>query len=515
MAGSSVVSRGQGVFALILPLAVLVGYLLADPSDFGSIAIILFVVTLLCVPILIRWHHPLLILAWNAAINPYFLPGRPYLWMIMTGCSLFFSVLTRIIEPERRLNFEPALARPLFVLVLAVIGTGLTRGGFGAAALGSSSYGGKAYFYILFAVGGYFALSNLKIPQSKGSLFAGLFFLSGLTAMVPNMAYAVGSSLNFLFYLFPPEFAMEQAAGDWAISGGIFRVFGLTAASTALLCFLLVRYGLRGILTAAHPVRFLFFVAAWAGCIFCGFRSVLILFVMVCGLQFWLEGLFRSKLLPILLGISILVGAVILPNTEKLPLVVQRTISFLPVELDNVAKASAQASLEWRLEIWRLVMAQVPQYLLVGKGYAIDPTELNIAAMGAAARGSTADQAILAGDYHSGPLSLLVPLGIWGALAMIWFWAATARYLIQNYRFGDPALKGANTFLLVLFLSRLFFFLFIFGGFYTDLYYFTGIAGLSVALNGRRNPFPATTTEQAELEQGDPFAHRALNRRFY
>jgi len=64
----------------------------------------------------------------------------------------------------------------------------------------------------------------------------------------------------------------------------------------------------------------------------------------------------------------------------------------------------------------------VPRYLLLGKGYSINPSDLEMA--GAARFAHTAESggvAIIAGDFHSGPLSLLIPLGIFGAIGFIWF----------------------------------------------------------------------------------------------
>ncbi len=487
MASSSAASRAQAIYALVLPLAVLVGYLLADPAGLGSIAFIVLLLIVLCVPLLMRWHHPLLILSWHAAINPFFLPGRPYLWMIMAVCSLFFSVLNRIVEPEKGINYERSIARPLLVLALVVIGTALACGGFGVAALGSSTYGGKAYFHILAAIIGFFALSSVRLAQERAPLLVALFFLSGLTALIPNAAYGAGPAFNFLFYFFPPEFAMEQAQADYAIMPGIFRIFGLVASSLGLYCFLLARYGIKGTLT--HPIRLLLFLAAWLGCAFCGFRSILILFLLIFALQFWLERLFRTRLFPVLLAISLVSVALVLPNTRHLPSVVQRTFSFLPIEIDDATRASAQSSLEWRFDIWEVVIPQIPKYLWLGKGYSIDPADLNIAGFGAL-RGNTAERAILAGDYHNGPLSVMIPLGFWGAAGLLCFWITTLRYMYRHYRNGDPALKAVNTLLLSLFLARILFFVGFFGCFYMDLFYFTGLAGLSVSINGGRDPFP-------------------------
>ena len=173
-------------------------------------------------------------------------------------------------------------------------------------------------------------------------------------------------------------------------------------------------------------------------------------------------------------------------NPASLPMVVQRTISFLPIQVSPVAKASAQASTEWRLEMWRDVLPLVPKYLLLGKGYSIDPNELHMS-IESAHRGYGASRgAVVAGDYHNGPLSVIVPFGIWGFLAFGWFLVAAIRYLYDNHRFGAPGLQRVNTLLLALFLARSVFFLLLFGMFYVDLPILIGLVGLAICLNGPR-----------------------------
>lgn len=116
---------------------------------------------------------------------------------------------------------------------------------------------------------------------------------------------------------------------------------------------------------------------------------------------------------------------------------------------------------------------------------------------------------MLAGDYHNGPLSVLIPFGVWGALAFVWFLVASFRALYLNYHHGDPDLKIINTFLIAYFAARLVFFTAVFGGFYGDLAVFSGIVGLSIALNhGIRKPVTvpaiAKAVEQAEPEPALP-----------
>jgi hypothetical protein len=139
------------------------------------------------------------------------------------------------------------------------------------------------------------------------------------------------------------------------------------------------------------------------------------------------------------------------------------------------------------------VVPTIPQYLLVGKGYSIDARELEDAAIFAEfnrddpGRGST-----VASDFHSGPLSLIIPLGIFGTIGFLWFLVAAFRVLRNNYRYGDAEYKGLNTFLLAYFIVRVIFYFVIFGSFHSELTLFTGLIGLSVSLNGgMRRPAPS------------------------
>ena len=91
---------------------------------------------------------------------------------------------------------------------------------------------------------------------------------------------------------------------------------------------------------------------------------------------------------------------------------------------------------------------------------------------------------MLAGDYHSGPLSILVPFGLIGSVAAIWVFTAGFRVLRSNYRFGDERLRLINRTLLSYYVANLVSFFFIFGAFNSQLCLFLGAVGLSISLNG-------------------------------
>ncbi len=497
MANQSInIPRPHLIMGLCLPLAVLIGYLLAEPMESGSLAVVLLVLAVLLVPIMMKWHHSLLIVAWNAAMVPVFLPGRPYLWMVMAFGSLLFAVLNRSVNPARRFTNVPSITKSLLFLAAVVVATALMTGGIGLRSFGADRYGGKGYFYIMAAVIGYFALTSQRIPPQRAGLYVGIFFLSALTALVSNLVYSAGPSFYFLYHLFPPEGAAEQVAAQ-SINPGISRITGLNGASTGLYAFLLCRYGVQGVFNFSRPLRPLFFLLAIAGCVYCGFRSVLILFVMTFAWVFWFEGLWRTRMLPLLFSGMLVAAAIILPLAQKLPLVVQRSLSFLPVKVDPLVKSSADSTTQWRIEMWKQVVPMVPQYLLKGKGYSLDPNDL-ILTVHSSIRGfeSSSAGSSLAGDYHNGPLSIVIPFGIWGLIGFAWFAIAALRYLLYNHRFGNPSLQTINTFLLAFFIAKLISFIIIFGSLFSDLFFFTGIAGLSASLNGE--PVKVREAESSE-----------------
>src|SRR6266516_2517477 len=92
--------RSALIYGLCLPIAILCGYFLAQPISYTSMAFFTLLAGTTCLPLLIRWHHPLLILSWNASLIVPFLPGQPDWWMCLSFIILSFAVLFRIITKK-------------------------------------------------------------------------------------------------------------------------------------------------------------------------------------------------------------------------------------------------------------------------------------------------------------------------------------------------------------------------------------------------------------------------------
>src|SRR6266496_858097 len=164
--------RNALVYGLCLPIAILVGYLLARPNDFRTLAFIGLLMGVLTMPLLMRWHHAFLILSWNAALVVPFLPGQTSWWMCLSFISLGFAVLFRIITKRSDFVSAPSVTFWILVLFFTVLVTAKLTGGVGARSIGSLSYGGKRYQYVVSAIVGYFALIGARIRSEQATTLA-------------------------------------------------------------------------------------------------------------------------------------------------------------------------------------------------------------------------------------------------------------------------------------------------------------------------------------------------------
>jgi hypothetical protein len=504
--------RAWVIYGLCLPLALLLGFLLGSPLDFQTIAVFGILALVISAPLLFKWHHALAIVSLKMTVVAFFAPGGPQLWMLLTGLSLSLSVI-QLALLNRRMRFlsAPSVTLPILFLLAVVLLTAKFTAGIGFHILGGSNIGGRRYITVFAAIIAYFALIARRIPLRQASFYSGLFFLGGATAFVSSLVHFVPANFTFIFYLFPPE-ALPGESSAVDASGNMTRLGGVEYGAVAMIYFLLARYGLRGSFLSGKPWRacvlLLFFVLTLFG----GFRSQLILIMLVVAMQAWLEGLLTSRLMPVIVLGGVLMCVIALPFTTKLPLTLQRTLAFLPVEVDPAAKEAAQVTTEWRIRIWKEVLPQVPQYLLLGKGFAINVEEWSQA--NASSGLQTEGVALVAGDYHSGPLSTIIPFGLWGALGFIWLLWAGGRLLYFNFRYGDPALQTVNSFLLSAFVAQTVLYLVVFGSFHGDLVKFTALFGLSIALNGGKcRPAPAPARQPVNIKfRGVPKPAAALSR---
>ena len=487
MVSSPFLPRLLLIYGVSIPLAIFVGYFLANPLDLVPFFIFSLLVMFLLVPLMMRWYHPILIFSWNAALFIILLPGQPFIWVPMAGTAFLFALMDRILSKRETFLSAPSVTWPLVLLTIVALLTAKATGGIGLRSLGSETYGGKRYMFMFAAILGYFALIGKRVPIHLAPKYAGMFFLSSLTAMISNLVFAAGPAFYFLYYVIPVDYALQQAGATFIVGGSpLVRLHGLTASSIGVFCFMLFRYGIQGCLDFTKPWRFPILLAVAFASLFGGFRSSVIVLGLVLAFQFFFEGLHRTKYLPIFALTAVLTLSLLLPFASALPGSVQRSLSIIPfIQIDTEAKQNAEATLDWRLRMWNVLRPEVPKYLWVGKGFAINPTDLYLTEEGIK-RGLREDveSSIISGSYHNGPLTLLIAFGLPGTLAFVLFILGATRLLYRNYRDGPAALRSINTFLLSYFMARAVYFFAFYGDIAGDLFVFTGVVGLSASLNG-------------------------------
>src|SRR5439155_582382 len=358
--------RSALIYGLCLPLAILLGYVLARPGNFMSLAVIALTLGIMSLPLLMRWHHQLLILSWNASLIVPFLPGQPDWWMCLSFISLSFVVLQRIMTKMGEYLRAPSVTFWICFILITVVVTAQLTGGIGARAIGSAAYGGKRYLYVFSAVLGYFALIGTRIRPEHARFLAEGFFLSGTTSAISDLAYLVGPKFYFVYYLFPAGLAYSQAVGEELSLG---RFAGISFGAQAAMVALVARFGFKGLLALSTPWRFPLFLALLAASLFGGFRSSLILSVVFFIFQLYFERLFTARNVAIVAGLLVL-SLVLLANfATKLPAPVQRAVSFLPVSVDENVRLDAAGTAEWRWLMWRTLLPDIPKYFWLGKGF--------------------------------------------------------------------------------------------------------------------------------------------------
>src|SRR5262245_1204910 len=187
MSNVSELFRSLFIYSICLPLAVLLGYLMANPFDLATFSIVGFVILLLLFPLLLKWHHAVLIATWNTSAVLFFLPGRPQIWLAMVWFSLLIGIGQYILNRKLKFLTPASILKPLLLLAVVVLVTAKFTGGFGMRAFGGETFGGRRYIMLITAIFGFIALTSQRLPPHRATFFVFLFFLGSLTQAIGDL----------------------------------------------------------------------------------------------------------------------------------------------------------------------------------------------------------------------------------------------------------------------------------------------------------------------------------------
>lgn len=199
---------------------------------------------------------------------------------------------------------------------------------------------------------------------------------------------------------------------------------------------------------------------------FGGFRTVLVSMVGVTVILIKWTRSIRPGFILLILGMGFAAYIALVFSSGYLPMQWQRAVSFLPgLQVSDVASADASTTVVWRLELWRRAVEQIPEYWMVGRGYAFSATDYLAAYDNVFGIIDALEWAIVTSAYHQGTLSLVVGLGIPGLATgySVLFLFARRHLRARMSGWSSPALQTCHTVMCAIFLMDIIQFLFIYG----------------------------------------------------
>jgi hypothetical protein len=259
----------------------------------------------------------------------------------------------------------------------------------GLRVLGEGSHeGSRPAFLILLTVVTYFCGINMAPPSVAFLqripiicvILSGISNLPYLaTTFFPSLTpylYYITDSVNVMAYFEAKPFANS------ALESGIGRLGSLGPFGGTLQLYLIANYPLA---TWIQPRRWwvpLLSLLCVAMVVASGFRNVLFGFLLLTFVGIWCHYTWRTLLIPaiaiVILGVLVVASLnnFALVPVRQLPLIAQRTLSFLPGDWDPEALESAQSSNDFRENIHDIY---IKEYMMkspwLGNGFSIDKDE--------------------------------------------------------------------------------------------------------------------------------------------
>jgi hypothetical protein len=503
-----------GLAALYLGIAVANSQLVAIAWVVGALGVVFVLALGKHIWILIPITLPLL-----GMINA--IPGGPAPWWgAMTVVAGIYVTRFLMRRTESMVWRFTLLDFAIFIQIIAV-GQAYLRNPTGLLMMGGEMAGGKPYFVFGFAFVAYFLLSitktNLSVIRWTVLLIIVASFLDS-TLLLISQLFPIVAIVTLPIYsntiLVDAETDIGFQTDDSRLIGG--KDFG---QSVGLAIFSL--FSPHSCLNPTNILRFGLMLTAFAALLLSGFRSGLALLAI----YFVVGSLIRRQFIQLFICGTAAILAVILllatGMTTKLPYGAQRILSTLDfVQVNDNIRHSAEASTDFRVEMWRLALTS-DRYIsnkFLGDGFGLSAAEqqsmLN-AAMGdarAKAQDRGLDDFMLRGSYHGFHVETIRFTGYFGlALALVTLGIFFNQALKLLRHFKGRAEWGYIIYICMPFLIYPFYYMLVFGSYRTAFPVVLASAGLLKILdNIRVQELAAARAEAAALQHPSQAPLRSL-----
>jgi len=429
-------TQGQPILGLLIPLIGIASWFIGRPA-------------ILFCTVLFAENARLLIPGITATL------GVSELFQVLLIGWMLLDISVR--HQKRPFSFRknPDLWMIIFALNMFMI---MQLRGSGFAMLGGSVYGGTAYVSMFLSIVFYFASTRIHLCEQHVKTLLWMVLAGALVfSLVQIAATFFPSGFGWMTKFVGAQ--AEKIIEEQSREGGVVRWTAFSLVSYALI-------PIAYILCRRKSTRLVLIVLAFILVGMTGARSR----IFQVGVLVFLAGIYfsknRIKTLTVWALAGLLVFGFLMIAAPMLPRAVQRSVSSIPfIPVDAEIAERAAVSSDWRFDLWRdYCIPNIPKYLLVGRGIAHDIT--GFAWLQSKWYGSS-EFFYFMGRYHSGPLTLLLDLGLAGFVSFTMFFLLVLKdswSTVKKYAFKcDTLVKRYYVYLTLSMSFEVFNYYFIFG----------------------------------------------------
>lgn len=395
----------------------------------GLIILVLFIGTVLFASYAVRSGRPALMAAIPALPLLAYGMSRPKILMIAVlisyygrlrlpgmPASLMLSHVLQLVMIAVGLgglsiqkDIRNKIGPPEFFLLLftAVIILHMYVRGVSFALFRGTGVGGAGYVYILIPI--LFCALSTRVDLEARDVRR-LFWLLAIAASLPffvQISYVQTGGRTYFLNKF-----IRAGLGD---VGAVIEenLEGARLSSASYLGSVLVMIGL------VRPTKNRFFsLLLIATGIFVtslsGYRNYIFREGAIVAFWFWIRSRHRWSIVITGAVVGLVVFAALYGIMPFLPVHSQRALAFIPfLPVTQEAAYMAEASINWRLELWKISTPHIPEFFWIGRGLATDVFAEGVAYQRSGFYG-TREFYYIMHNYHSGFLSFILDFGILG-----------------------------------------------------------------------------------------------------
>ena len=429
-----------------LALAVMMGSAIGA-QDFQKVAIVLSAFVGVGIFLKLGKHYWLLIpFSMGAKFPAVPLGGRSLEFpeLVVVACTLFFVL--RVATRKEKLKVFNMVNIP-FLLFVAWVGMVFTIYPIGLALFGSNLGGGRFYIKLGLAFAAFLILSSRTYSERDIKWVLGLLVFGAFFGMFYGIAEyaAMGPPID------PTTGMVVESFYTW------HQVLSWPAFTIAFLIF--ARWSPGDIFSLQRPLVILAYIACIFLVLLSGKRMALVAVLLSPLISAVAYGQYRYVLIAAILMFGATFGVVAGQGQWfTLPLLAQRTLSWLPGEWDPELQSMAGGTDDWRAELRRIAVENIRRDPLVGRGFSVDLQE-TMTALGMQMRGGDMETQVaayaLGRSWHNTWLGYAADFGIPFSIIQAFIWCLILVLSMKVFRhFSNSSTFGVFALYLFIFTVR-------------------------------------------------------------